>query len=298
MLRYLDAPDLDRIRELLFYSPDTRRLHWRVARPPMIRQGEPAGTIHARDGFIGITVDGRRYQGQYLSYYLSTGFWPSTRLRFADRDKQNLDPNNLVKESSRYAMTPAAIYMRKRAATVREQRKRIQESQVDKALRAGRGSVRYNREQNLWEVFAEADPNRTLERYPTVEVANAAVLERDRISAWLAMNRYRFKPGDDTLSTSVSTNTTLSPSYAELANIIAYDPDNGLFYYRHDPIKLRADYLNTSVRRVVTFWGRQYPVAMLAWFLSHREWPARKSILARNGDLADTRLSNLYKVRR
>lgn len=291
MLRPFEAPPLERVDELLAYNPATKRLHWRVSKPPMIRPGDVAGNVHKRDGFVGITLDGRRYQAQYLSYYLATGFWPSTRLRFADLDKTNLDPHNLVKESDRYSPTKQAAANRKRAAEVRKKRREMHEQWEQRAFSNLLGRVRYNKTHDAWEVMVHGR-DLPVGTFATMEEAETLLAERAEYAGFLSMNPYRFKFGDDILRTGAE---LYSPTYAEIANVIAYDPQRGFFYYRHDAAHLRADYLNTHGRRVVTFWGRQYPAAMLAWFLAHRQWPKRKSITARDGNPDNVKLTNLLR---
>lgn len=291
----MTAPDLDRVRELLSYDSDLRNLRWNVDRPPVVRAGDPAGNRHARDGLWGVTIDGRRYPSQYIVRYLDTSLWPSSRIGFKNRNHDDLAPHNLVDLSERYSLTPQAISNRRRAARIRDERRRLEKSRENTALRTLTGFVRYSIEKGVWQI-AEPGGRTVISEHKTQQDANETLELRDYINRFLLVNPYKSKAGDERL---LSGSEHSAATYYDLASAFAYDPVNGWFYFRHpaDKRRLTADYLNTSGRRVVTFWGRQYPAAMLAWFLTHREWPKRKSILPRDGNPDNLALANLYRKR-
>lgn len=289
------APELDRVRALVAYDPDLHNLRWLVDRPPVVKAGDPAGTKHWRDGSWGVTLDGTRYPSHYIVRYLDTGLWPSGRVGFKNQDKDNLAPQNLIDLSHRYSSTPQAISNRKRALRLRTARRAVEKLREENALRSLNALVRYNEAQGHWEL-CEPVTNYQLGAYPTMEAANSAFEMREYIARFLAFNPYRSLAGDDRL---LSGSEQASATYFELANTFAYDPDTGHFFFRRpaDKRKLVAEFYNSSGRLVVTFWGRQYPAAMLAWFLMKRQWPKRKSILPRDGDPDNLVFSNLIRTR-
>lgn len=82
-----------RLKEVLRYSPIVGVFEWRVAgrriRPGFLAGG-PIG-----DGYIGITVDGRRYPVHVLAWLYMTGEMPSVLIDHIDGDKSNNAFGNL-----------------------------------------------------------------------------------------------------------------------------------------------------------------------------------------------------------
>lgn len=68
--------EVSRLRELLHYDKDTGHLHW-------IEEGvyqRPVGTVagcRCRDGYIRITIDGKKYAAHRVAYALVNGHFPS-----------------------------------------------------------------------------------------------------------------------------------------------------------------------------------------------------------------------------
>lgn len=91
-------PSLDRVRELLDYTPATGAFTWRVDRGGRIPAGAPAGTITRQGGYSYklMVIDGRRCYAHALAWMLQTGTWPNRIVGFKDRDGLNLRSDNLV----------------------------------------------------------------------------------------------------------------------------------------------------------------------------------------------------------
>lgn len=82
-----------RLKQVLRYSPVVGVFEWRVAgrriRPGFLAGG-PTG-----DGYIGITVDGRRYPAHVLAWLYMTGEAPAGLIDHIDGDKSNNAFSNL-----------------------------------------------------------------------------------------------------------------------------------------------------------------------------------------------------------
>lgn len=60
---------MDRLRELLVYSPATGKMHWRVNRPGGVKSGDEAGVV-GRDGYRRIKVNGTQRYAHRLAFRL------------------------------------------------------------------------------------------------------------------------------------------------------------------------------------------------------------------------------------
>lgn len=83
----------ERLWELLNYDPDTGIFTRRVARGSY-KAGEVAGRV-ATNGYIDISVDGRRYGGHRLAWLYMTGRWPANDCEHKDRVRSNNAWSNL-----------------------------------------------------------------------------------------------------------------------------------------------------------------------------------------------------------
>ena len=74
MIRSLLLTNLEQVKELLHYNPDTGVFRWRVARRQM-RPGDVAGLLFA-GGYRNIKIDRRFYKEHRLAWLYMTGEWP------------------------------------------------------------------------------------------------------------------------------------------------------------------------------------------------------------------------------
>src|SRR5690349_15170001 len=69
----------DRLREVLAYDPQTGVFTWKTKTNRRIRVGKVAGSLRS-DGYIGITIDNRRYLAHRLATLWMTGEWPASEV--------------------------------------------------------------------------------------------------------------------------------------------------------------------------------------------------------------------------
>lgn len=86
-------------------------------------------------------------------------------------------------------------------------------------------------------------------------------------------------------------------SREEVEELIAYDPDTGVFVWkqnRTNGVKAGREAGRIAINgyRQISLYGRRYYAARLAWLLAHGEWPLEQ-IDHINCDQADDRLANL-----
>ena len=82
-----------RLRELLEYDPETGVFKWRIAKRGPARRGSQAGSV-ARDGYVLIGVDGRRYLAHRLAWLHVHGEWPRYEIDHVNGDRaDNRLPN-------------------------------------------------------------------------------------------------------------------------------------------------------------------------------------------------------------
>jgi hypothetical protein len=84
---------LERAHELLKYDPATGILRWRMRRGSRSAWAE-CNSIDG-DGYIRITIEGRRYSGHRIAWLLHYGKWPVNLLDHKDRIRTNNRIENL-----------------------------------------------------------------------------------------------------------------------------------------------------------------------------------------------------------
>lgn len=287
-------PDLDELRQFLSYNEETGDLFWTRDRPPAVKAGQLAGSRHHRDSTWYVVFNGHRYAAHHLAWFLKTGQWPRHRIGFRDGNHDNTAWRNLISATDRYSQRPQAVAWRARNKRLAEIRSTLSLAEAEAIAYRG---ISYKQDTGLWELRVKGN------KYDGVLIAKATnreeleqlADERGRIAGFLFEHPYAPQRTDPTLLSGRDPN---APTYREIASMVAYDPATGGFYRRHDKVQLRADTVNASGRRIVSFMGRSYSVGMLAWFLTHREWPKPKSIGFRDNDPSNAALANLYKIRR
>jgi len=84
--------NIDRLKELLIYDPDTGIFTRRVSVSNR-QAGEVAGYIS--NGYVIIAIDGRNHYAHRLAWAYMTGEWPTIDIDHWDRDKSNNRFKNL-----------------------------------------------------------------------------------------------------------------------------------------------------------------------------------------------------------
>lgn len=283
-------PDLDELRQFLHYDTQSGDLRWCEDRSPAIKAGQLAGSRSGKNRDWYVMFKGKRYAAHHLVWFLTRGTWPRHRVLFKDGNRDNFVAENLVSAADTYSQNPQAIAYRKRQERMKAAALKHQRDMA--ADLAWRGDTRFNENRNLWEVYTLGQSGPViLKQFANRIDAEAMSDDLKRIGEYLGVHLYRARPGDLHLYAGANSS---APSYAIIAETLAYDAERGQFYYRRDP-KRYADSVNTAGRRVVSFWGRYFSVGMLAWFMAHRYWPAPKAIGFKDGDPSNCKLSNLYK---
>lgn len=298
-MRRSQIPDLERLDEVLSYDSVTGDLRWRTHRSGTAKAGSLAGTIDRATQGVAVVLDGRRYQAHHLIWYMQHRIWPAHQILFRDKDPTNLRLLNLYSAEETWSEHPKAVYARNRRE--RRERGRVERMEIQRLKQPETISpIALDARTRKWSVLDPIDSRRVLMQFDTPDEARDFAKERERVLHWLDNHRRTFKiyPTDEAIRAG---SEPFAESYAEIAEIVAYDPDTGHFYYRDlgptNRGQLRADFINTSGRRVVSLFGRYFSVAMLAWFLTHRQWPKPKSIGWRDGNKENNKLSNLMLLK-
>jgi len=79
--------DVDYLREVYAYDPETGEFCWRIGRSGA-RVGVVAGSLE-RTGYRRIWLDGRRYLAHRLAWFYVYGRWPAEQIDHIDGDKLN-----------------------------------------------------------------------------------------------------------------------------------------------------------------------------------------------------------------
>lgn len=87
-------------------------------------------------------------------------------------------------------------------------------------------------------------------------------------------------------------------SLADFHDYYVYDPDFGFFYHREPSSRVgfRADVLGPDGDRFLYLpvpKPRRYPAHMVAWMMMTGKWPAQKSIVHKDGNIANNSIDNL-----
>lgn len=83
----------DRVLELLTYCPDTGDFRWKTRRASRRPKSMSAGWLD--EGYIRITIDGRKYHASHLAWLIVHGHWPPNMVDHKDRDPANNRIGNL-----------------------------------------------------------------------------------------------------------------------------------------------------------------------------------------------------------
>lgn len=84
--------DIDRLREVLNYDPETGIFTWRITRRSVAQAGRIAGCLHS-GGSIYLRVDGKALQAHRVAWAMQTGAWPKDEIDHINRVRND---NRLV----------------------------------------------------------------------------------------------------------------------------------------------------------------------------------------------------------
>jgi hypothetical protein len=84
----------ERLREALYYDPDTGTFRWRTSGHGR-RAGNVAGCVNRLTGYRRIGIDGQQYLAQRLACFYMTGKWPSGQIDHLDWNEDNNAYQNL-----------------------------------------------------------------------------------------------------------------------------------------------------------------------------------------------------------
>ena len=84
----MSAPDLDRVRFLLNYDPETGLFTWKHPTNRRIKAGSVAGCIDG-DGYVVIRLDGVLHKAHRLAIYLAYVEWPEYDVDHRDGVRDN-----------------------------------------------------------------------------------------------------------------------------------------------------------------------------------------------------------------
>jgi hypothetical protein len=86
--------DLERLKELLDYDPETGLFKWKVHLKYSPRyEGDLAG--YNNEGYVKITIDGLSYRAHHLAWFITTGNWPKLEIDHINGDKSDNSISNL-----------------------------------------------------------------------------------------------------------------------------------------------------------------------------------------------------------
>lgn len=102
------SEDLDRLRQVLRYDPETGKLFWINS---WSRSGKEAGT-RTKQGYIRVTVDGVRIMAHRICYALHYGRWPIDELDHKNRigTDNRIENLRLVNHSRNMLNHPKVAY--------------------------------------------------------------------------------------------------------------------------------------------------------------------------------------------
>lgn len=67
--------EIDKLKSLLTYDPETGDIRWRVDRAANAKAGDIAGAINEK-GYRRIEIEGKVYRAHRVAFAFMTGFWP------------------------------------------------------------------------------------------------------------------------------------------------------------------------------------------------------------------------------
>lgn len=75
--------EIDELRRMLRYEPESGRLYWLVAPSRGVAAGDEAGCLR-KDGYVRLQLRGRKYLCHVVAWALQTGAWPAHEVDHRD----------------------------------------------------------------------------------------------------------------------------------------------------------------------------------------------------------------------
>lgn len=88
------------LKKFLHYNPETGNFTWTSNRQGFVTKGQIAGTPD-KDGYIYITVIGKRYQAHRLAFLWMLGYWPENDIDHINRNPSYNKWDNLREASKK-----------------------------------------------------------------------------------------------------------------------------------------------------------------------------------------------------
>lgn len=70
------AVDINLLKTLLDYDPDTGEIRWKISRSNIVKVGDVAGGISPSTGYVRLAVDKKQLAGHRVAWALHYGEWP------------------------------------------------------------------------------------------------------------------------------------------------------------------------------------------------------------------------------
>jgi hypothetical protein len=284
-LRSPDTQTLDEMYASLDCNPDTGELLW-LRSFPRANEGTRAGT-RLPSGRIVVGFKKRSYPAAMVAWFLHHNEWPEWPINFRDGDPTNLSKANLVPRPATWRSTAHANRMRRYREGLRQ---RTNTKKRDSAVPYVTKSV----DGVTWFARAERDRRIVLGMFDNPGAAELLATTAAKGYAFVTANPPPDLPGPTAGLTAGpgGGDLTLADAHA----LFAYDPTTGRFYHRHPAVRagVPAENFTPTGRPYLRAAARKYGAGMLAWFMTHHYWPARRQIGYRDGNMSNTALANLY----
>jgi len=266
-------------------NPDTGELVW-LRSSPRVLEGSRAGS-KASNGHIVVGFQKRYYPAARVAWFFHHGDWPEHPIGFRDGNPENLAKANLVPRPVLYSRTT-------KAAKMRRYRERLREREAEQGRKSALPYVTLSADKVTWFARAERDTRIVLGMFRDLGTAEAFATAAAEGYRFVRDNPVYDLEDDQAERTAGAGNGVLTLQQAH--DYFAYDQTTGRFYHRHPAQRegVPATQQAPNGRPFLRAAGRQYGAGMLAWFMAHGHWPARRQVGYRDGDMTNTALANLF----
>ena len=298
--------------QLLSYDPETGRLRWKEARGTRAKPGEDAGTLTPQ-GYIIVTLEGKKYLGHYLAWLLYHGEWPQGRLKLVSTTEPDLTEQQRMdrRQDIRIAnIAPAERYLSRNPNAQRQRhimrdrayRARVYEAHLDATEPSRYDNVRYDRAHDHWVVYSFPVLGKDIPvleyklfAYPFRKDAEAKAYE-------MLLNRAAMTDGADEVPPPILSPEQMrlpaglkGPHLGDIAKHLAYEPYRGALFWREGSHKYcDATQATHGKTLFVQFKGWKLPAHSVAYFLTHKVWPKRGDIHPLDNNWHNLALTNLF----
>ena len=303
-------PDLDLVDTYLRYEPETGDLRWKTTRGARARQGDFAGVLN-NQGYVVVTLVGKKYLGHYLAWYLYHGEWPAGRLTLKSSRKPGLTPTQVIDArsdlrienidlaSKHLASTPTAERQR-HYARHRAHRARLMDEHRRTSGVSRYDNVRYDNATARWVVYS-IPADYTESEVPVLGYHEQRDAEETAYEVRANLNALQDANGKDLPPPLLDPQTAASragfkgPTLGDVVNDMAYDPARGAIFWRNGSRRgFSATQPTTGKTLIIPYHGWKLPAHSVAWFIAHGEWPVRGELNPVDEDWHNIRLANLF----